>query len=241
MSEHKKANNVFILVSDEKGMFENGNCYLSAETLTEMRAWIQDIRAVIFKEIPHEHNNQLGSKSPSHKALRQMNDLYNADGHLTYSYSEDEEDEMYSSALSQRSIPRSTSSSRSPSLTRSPLMSRSTDSSLRRRTLQRNFKSSQNYGTIRSGENSEHYQKLGQMLSDLSRQSECFDSTLKRLEKESEEQFKQPQVSEEGLKQSPVSREELKDKIESVNTIMLSLECETSQLLEVKHTTNSEF
>ena len=164
-----------------------------------------------------------------------MDEFYNPDGHLTYSYSEDEEDEMYSPGHSPRSLPRSTSSSRSPSLTRSPLMTRSTDSSLRRRTLQRNFKSSQNPGTIRSSHDSEHYQKLGRMLSDLSRQSECFDSTLKRLEKESEEQLKQSQMQE----QSPVSREELKDKIESVNSIMLGLECETTQLLEVKHSTIS--
>ena len=110
-SKHKKANNVFILVSEEKGMFENGKCYLSAETLTEMRAWIQDMRTVIFKETPTKHHRYI--KNQPHKALIQMNDSYNPDCHLTYSYSEDEEDEMYCPELSQRSFPRSPSSSRS--------------------------------------------------------------------------------------------------------------------------------
>lgn len=47
LTDHKKATNVFILLAKERGLFEQGRYYLSAETLIDMKNWVSRIRAAI--------------------------------------------------------------------------------------------------------------------------------------------------------------------------------------------------
>jgi len=47
LSDQKKANNVFFLVAEERGFFDQGRYYLSAETLSEMKGWVSDIRLAL--------------------------------------------------------------------------------------------------------------------------------------------------------------------------------------------------
>eukprot|EP00090_Calanus_glacialis_P000833 TRINITY_DN10589_c0_g1_i1.p1 TRINITY_DN10589_c0_g1~~TRINITY_DN10589_c0_g1_i1.p1 ORF type:complete len:574 (-),score=101.45 TRINITY_DN10589_c0_g1_i1:167-1888(-) len=49
LSDNKKANNVFFLVAEERGFFDQGRYYLSAETLSEMKSWVSAIRTVLEK------------------------------------------------------------------------------------------------------------------------------------------------------------------------------------------------
>jgi len=47
LTDHKKATNVFLLLAAERGFFDQGRCYLSAETLIDMKDWVTRIRTVL--------------------------------------------------------------------------------------------------------------------------------------------------------------------------------------------------
>ena len=47
LTDHKKATNVFLLLAAERGFFDQGRCYLSAETLIDMKDWVTRIRSVL--------------------------------------------------------------------------------------------------------------------------------------------------------------------------------------------------
>ena len=49
LSDQKKANNVFFLLSEERGYFDKGRYYLSAETLSEMKSWVTELKGAIVK------------------------------------------------------------------------------------------------------------------------------------------------------------------------------------------------
>jgi len=44
LTDHKKATNVFILIAKERGIFEQGRYYLSAETLIDMKTWVAKLK-----------------------------------------------------------------------------------------------------------------------------------------------------------------------------------------------------
>jgi len=48
--DHKKATNVIVLLARERGFFDQGRYYLSADTLSEMKDWIVRIQAVLNKK-----------------------------------------------------------------------------------------------------------------------------------------------------------------------------------------------
>ena len=47
LTDHKKATNVFLLLAAERGFFDQGRCYLSAETLIDMKDWVTRIRSAL--------------------------------------------------------------------------------------------------------------------------------------------------------------------------------------------------
>eukprot|EP00090_Calanus_glacialis_P047010 TRINITY_DN9518_c0_g1_i5.p1 TRINITY_DN9518_c0_g1~~TRINITY_DN9518_c0_g1_i5.p1 ORF type:complete len:629 (-),score=132.62 TRINITY_DN9518_c0_g1_i5:17-1903(-) len=47
LTDHKKATNVFILIAKQRGFFNQGRHYLSAETLFDMKDWVKQIKAVL--------------------------------------------------------------------------------------------------------------------------------------------------------------------------------------------------
>jgi len=47
LTDHKKATNVFILIAKQRGFFNQGRHYLSAETLYDMKDWVKHIKAVL--------------------------------------------------------------------------------------------------------------------------------------------------------------------------------------------------
>ena len=250
VSEQRKANNVFILTSDQKHVLDGNKCYLSAETLSEMRAWILDIRAVLnmnnkattlqtsemkqnklinTDQSVASNNSHLvhHSHDSSHQYLNhgQSNTFVNKDTstdldyhNLTYSYSSDDDDDDEVFSFSSPSSPRT---QRSPAMSRSPRTIRSAESSLLRRTLKKNFKTSYQHRS----EQSDHYQRLSSMLSDLDHQSQHLENKISNIELETRED----------CDNSEADKQMLKHKMESVNRIMLGLECETSQLLKVEN------
>jgi len=50
VTNHKKATNVFVLLARERGFFDQGRYYLSADTLSDMKDWVLRIQAVLNKE-----------------------------------------------------------------------------------------------------------------------------------------------------------------------------------------------
>jgi len=61
LTDHKKATNVFILLAKERGLFEQGRYYLSAETLMDMKTWVSRIRAAI-RNISRKEGKLLGRR-----------------------------------------------------------------------------------------------------------------------------------------------------------------------------------
>jgi hypothetical protein len=47
LTDHKKATNVFILIAKERGIFEQGRYYLSAETLIDMKTWVTRLKSAL--------------------------------------------------------------------------------------------------------------------------------------------------------------------------------------------------
>jgi hypothetical protein len=47
LTDHKKATNVFILIAKQRGFFNQGRHYLSAETLYDMKDWVKHIKTVL--------------------------------------------------------------------------------------------------------------------------------------------------------------------------------------------------
>jgi len=47
LTDHKKATNVFILIAKQRGFFNQGRHYLSAETLFDMKDWVKQIKTVL--------------------------------------------------------------------------------------------------------------------------------------------------------------------------------------------------
>merc|ERR1712013_726391 len=47
LTDHKKATNVFILIAKQRGFFNQGRHYLSAETLYDMKDWVKKIKIVL--------------------------------------------------------------------------------------------------------------------------------------------------------------------------------------------------
>eukprot|EP00092_Neocalanus_flemingeri_P054474 GFUD01064149.1.p1 GENE.GFUD01064149.1~~GFUD01064149.1.p1 ORF type:complete len:542 (+),score=142.40 GFUD01064149.1:157-1782(+) len=57
LTDHKKATNVFILIAKERGFFDQGRYYLSAETLFDMKDWVKRIKLVLKGILETEGNN----------------------------------------------------------------------------------------------------------------------------------------------------------------------------------------
>jgi len=51
VTDHKKATNVFILLAKERGFFDQGRYYLSADTLSDMKDWIIRIKSFISNKV----------------------------------------------------------------------------------------------------------------------------------------------------------------------------------------------
>ena len=77
-----RASNVFTLTSSGRDkMFPQGRCYLSAETLTEMRGWVGDIRRLLgsrtsefFPSISDADKNSISNKEKDHFMSRNQED-----------------------------------------------------------------------------------------------------------------------------------------------------------------------
>ena len=122
LSDQKKANNVFFLLSEERGYFDKGRYYLSAETLGEMKSWVAELKAAIvkareaaeggFKPDDESHYSSIRETSPTSPASpaprpnlqteargvkRSLNCPLTGEleeHNLTYSYSSSEEDDL---------------------------------------------------------------------------------------------------------------------------------------------------
>ena len=77
-----RASNVFTLTSSGRDkMFPQGRCYLSAETLTEMRGWVGDIRRLLgsrtsefFPSISDADKNSISNKEKDYFMSRNQED-----------------------------------------------------------------------------------------------------------------------------------------------------------------------
>jgi len=58
VTDHKKATNVFILLARERGIFDQGRYYLSADTLSDMKDWIVRIKSFIGKREMATHQKK---------------------------------------------------------------------------------------------------------------------------------------------------------------------------------------
>jgi len=66
LTDHKKATNVFILIAKERGIFEQGRYYLSAETLIDMKTWVAKLKSSL-KHQNHRQDGNLKSKEVPEK------------------------------------------------------------------------------------------------------------------------------------------------------------------------------
>ena len=118
LSDQKKANNVFFLLSEERGYFDKGRYYLSAETLGEMKCWVTELKGAIVKARQaaeggfkpegesEAHYSSIRETSPASPpslqteargVKRSLNCPLTGeleDHNLTYSYSSSEEDDL---------------------------------------------------------------------------------------------------------------------------------------------------
>ena len=112
LSDQKKANNVFFLLSEERGYFDKGRYYLSAETLGEMKSWVAELKGAIVKAREaaeggfkcEEENHYSHIKETSPASQTEARGVKRSLGcpltgeveehNLTYSYSSSEEDDL---------------------------------------------------------------------------------------------------------------------------------------------------
>ena len=117
LSDQKKANNVFFLLSEERGYFDKGRYYLSAETLGEMKCWVTELKGAIVKareaaeggfKSPGDENHYSSIRETSPTSPRSLQTEARGvkrslncpltgemeDHNLTYSYSSSEEDDL---------------------------------------------------------------------------------------------------------------------------------------------------
>ena len=143
LSDQKKANNVFFLLSEERGYFDKGRYYLSAETLSEMKSWVTELKGAIvkardaseggFKTEENVYSSVRESPVQTRPVLargvkRSLQCPLTADledHNLTYSYSSSEDEEP------------------APPVRMSPRSPRSAQSSLRRLALTRGMEAKQ--------------------------------------------------------------------------------------------------
>ena len=107
LTDHKKATNVFLLLAAERGFFDQGRCYLSAETLIDMKDWVTRIRSVLEALQGKEESGPVSLPTEVSRAASTRRDTVIPEP-------------LYAS-IREESIHRSNSLSTLPSLCRDPL------------------------------------------------------------------------------------------------------------------------
>jgi len=108
LTDHKKATNVFILIAKQRGFFNQGRYYLSAETLFDMKDWVKRIKLVLTNMQEREVNKA----GPKH---REVDPIYEES---MLSKQEINIPEPLYASIKEESIHRSNSMSTLPSLFR---------------------------------------------------------------------------------------------------------------------------